>query len=214
MEKKPLSLKRTARQAFAPGMEDSREPSKKFEKCTDNCFDFNITSDDLSKFMKCETPANTKKSTTWAVRNFEEWRKSRNARFPNDLCPEDIFMDEDKSKVCEWLCKFVSETRKSNGEEYAPRSLYLLLAGLQRHIRKLKPLDTTNIFEDVQFKALKNVCDSMFKRLHCKGIGVETKATPVLSKDVEERFWEKGVLDLDTPKGLLRAVFFYNGKNF
>ena len=32
-------------------MEDSGEPSKKFEKCNNGCFDFNMTSDDLSKFI-------------------------------------------------------------------------------------------------------------------------------------------------------------------
>ena len=38
-----------------------------------NRFDFNITSDDMSKFMEGNTPANTEKSTTWSVKNFEEW---------------------------------------------------------------------------------------------------------------------------------------------
>ena len=90
----------------------------------------------------------------------------------------------------------------------------MILAGIQRHFRKLRPLDPINIFEDVQFKPLKNVCDSIFKRLHHKGIGAETKATAVLSKSDEDTLWDKGVLDLNTPKGLLRAVFFYNGKNF
>ena len=205
--KKSLSLKRT-RETFAPGMEGSGkgtgEPSVKRK---DARFDFHITSDDLSKFMEGDTPANTEKSTTWAIRNFEEWRNARNVKYPNDMCPENIFV-QNKSKICEWLCKFISETRKSDGEEYTPRSLYLLLTGIQRHVRKLRPLDAINIFEDVQFKTLKNVCDSIFKRLHHKGIGAETKETAVLSKDDEDTLWDKGVIDLDTPKGLLRAVFF------
>ena len=203
--KKSLSLKRT-REKVLPIVEASEEPSGK-RNPDDDRFDFNITSDDLSKFMEGNTPANTEKSTSWAIRNFEEWQRARNVKFPNDTCPEDIFVQPDKSKICEWLCKFISETRKSDGEEYTPRSLYLILAGIQRHIRKLRPLDTINIFEDVQFKALKNVCDSIFKRLHRKGIGIETKETAVLSRDDEDTLWDKGVLDLDTPKGLLRAVF-------
>ena len=126
------------------------------------------------------------------------------------MCPElnCLAEPEDRGQICEWFCKFLSETRKSNGEEYTPRSLYLILAGIQRHLRKLRPLDPINIFEDVQFKPLKNVCDSIFKRLHHKGIGAETKATAVLSKSDEDTLWDKGVLDLNTPKGLLRAVFF------
>ena len=57
-------------------MEDSGEQSEKTDKYNDACFDFNITSEDLSKFMEGEVPANVKKSTMWAVRNFEEWQKS------------------------------------------------------------------------------------------------------------------------------------------
>ena len=54
----------------------------------------------------------------------------------------------------------------------------------------------------------------MFKRLHTKGIGTETKATAALSVTEEDKLWECGVISLDTPVGLLNAVFFYNGKNF
>ena len=47
--------------------------------------------------------------------------------------------------------------------------------------------------------------------MHAKGIG---KSTPVLSNHEEDKLWESGVIGLDTPIGLLKAVFFYNGKNF
>ena len=177
-------------------------------------FDFNITSDDLSKYMEGETPANTEKSTLWAVKNFNDWRLSRNSIMHNDKCPESIFLDGDKIELCKWLCKFVAETRKSDGSEYTPRSLYLILSGLQRHMRKLRPLEEINIFQDVHFKPLKNVCDSIFKRLHQKGIGADIKRTAVLSQEQENQFWEKRIFDLNTPIGLLRAIFFYNGKNF
>ena len=46
-------------------MEDTAEPSIKIGTQDDECFEFNITSDDLSKFMEGKTPANTEKSTTW-----------------------------------------------------------------------------------------------------------------------------------------------------
>ena len=58
------------------------------------------------------------------------------------------------------------------------------------------------------------MCDLVFKRLHAKGIGTETKSTPVLSNHEEDKLWESGVIGLDTPIGLLKVVFFYNGKNF
>ena len=48
----------------------------------------------------------------------------------------------------------------------------------------------------------------MFKQLHSKGIGTETKVTPALSQTEEDKLWETGVINLDSPTGLLRAVFF------
>jgi len=36
------------------------------------------------------------------------------------------------------------------------------------------------------FNPLKNVCDAIFKHLHSKGIGTETKATPALSSNEED----------------------------
>ena len=70
-----------------------------------------------------------------------------------------------------------------------------------------------NIFQDIEFKPLKNCCDSLFE-LHAKGIGADRKEMPALSSDEEDKLWETGVIGIDNPLALLRAVFFYNGKNF
>lgn len=44
-------------------MEHSGDPSEKTENYNDKCFDFNVTSEDLSKFMEGKIPANMEKST-------------------------------------------------------------------------------------------------------------------------------------------------------
>ena len=187
---------------------DSKKPQK---IVPEERFSFSIGEDDLESFKKGECPANTTKSTEWGMKNFESWRVARNAKF-GEQCPERWF--EDKENLCGWLCRFVAETRKADGGEYTPRSIYLLLAGLQRKIRQGNPKESINIFTDAKFKELQNVCDSVFKRLHQKGVGSETKSTPVLTQLEEDKLWESGVLDLNTTTGLLRAVFFYNGKSF
>ena len=84
----------------------------------------------------------------------------------------------------------------------------MILAGLQRHMRLVKPSEEMKIFQDVAFKSLRNVCDSVFKKLHSKGIGTEAKATPVITANEEDVLWNKKILELDSPIGLLRAVFF------
>jgi len=102
------------------------------------------------------------------------------------------------------LCKFVVEIRKANGKQYTPHSLYLLLVELQRHMQNSQ--SNVNIFQDVEFNPLKNCCNSLFKRLHTKRIGVEQKETPTLSSDEENQLWESGVISLDNPTGLLHCT--------
>ena len=80
------------------------------------------------------------------------------------------------------------ETRKGNREEYTPRSLYLLLNGLQRYIRKTEEFNTC-IWKDPVFTPLKNVCNSLFKRSHNSGVGADIKSMPVLTPDDEDKLW-------------------------
>ena len=54
-----------------------------------------------------------------------------------------------------------------------------------------------NIFQDIEFKPLKNYCDSLFE-LHAKGIGADQKEMPALSSDEEDKLWEKGVISIDS----------------
>ena len=181
---KSLKLKRKRSSTVELTTEESLEPSNKTMKGdVSQRFTFEVTPDELSKLKEGDCPANTLKNNMWALKTFEEWRVTRNNRYPADLCPENILVTDDKQILCEWLCKFFTEVRKGNGEEYTPRSLYLMLAGLQRHIRQLKSSEEINIFQEVVFKSLRNVCDSVFKKLHSKGVGTEAKATPVVSVD-------------------------------
>jgi len=50
--------------------------------------------------------------------------------------------------------------------------------------------------------------------LRSEGVGAEEHETEVVSPEEEIKLWETSVLSAGTPKGLLNAVFFYNGKNF
>ena len=111
------------------------------------------------------------------------------------------------------MCVYIKETRKTDGTPYSLKTLYLLLAGLQRQIRLNKGrASSINIFSDPRLEKFHNVCDHEFRRLHQSGIGTETKHTEPITKDDEQALWDKKILDLSTPQGLLYCVFFYNGK--
>ena len=187
------------------------ETSKSVKVSAEDRFVFDIDDEELQKMKDGTCPVNTKKNNEWAMRTFELWCSQRNKRFSDEKCPDSVF--ENKDTACEWLCKFVAEVCKADSRDYTPRSIYLLLAGLQRSIRSHSK-EEINIFSDHEFKELKKVCDTVFKQLHSKGIGSTTKSASVLGPEEEKKLWDTGVLSVSTPTGLLRAVFFYNGKNF
>ena len=95
-----------------------------------------------------------------------------------------------KEVACEWLCKYITEIRKADGSEYTPCSLYLLLSGIQRYVHKIYLKMQFNLFADHEFTPLKNLCDSVFKKLYSKGIGASLKTTAVLSADDEKKLWD------------------------
>ena len=70
--------------------------------------------------------------TDWAVGVCKQWLEHHNA-VAKKKCPTEILDDVDEN-VCHWLCVFMSEIRKDNGEEYTPRSMTQILSGLERFI--------------------------------------------------------------------------------
>lgn len=173
------------------------------------------TEEDLDSYTEKQAPKNTNYSTTWAVRNFLDWIKQRNLRFPTVPVPEALLTSGTAKQLDRWLSFYVLETRNNKGKPYPPKTLYQLLCGLLRHMRGINPnapnfLDKTN----PSYKKLHNVIDNRFKELTKEGVGCESKHTEIITKDEENLLWASGVLGLDTPRALLNAVFYYSGKNF
>ena len=91
---------------------------------------------------KC-VPRNTATNTKWAVANFEGWRNRRNETFhlqPKRQVPDDLLLGHDSAALCKWLSVYVAEAKKQDGSPFPPKSLYMLLAGILRHMRSKNPL--------------------------------------------------------------------------
>ena len=103
-------------------------------------------------FLLSETgPKNTKYNTKWAVNVFTAWQNTRmnkKAQFEtskgNGLESTNV---EDLSVPLEhmsadslnfWLCKFICEVEKQTGERYPPKTLYLLVCGINRHLGNVR----------------------------------------------------------------------------
>ncbi len=114
-----------------------------------------------------------------------------------------------------WLSRFVSELRKKDGDQYPPRSIHLILSGIQRCLLEKNP-QMPNFFEkdSVYYRDLQRVCDSTYRKLRSDGIGADVQHTQVFTPVEEQSLWDSGVLGVTTPKRLQRAVFFYIGKRF
>ena len=85
--------------------------------------------------------------------------------------------------------------------------------GIQRYIHTEKN-NNLNIINDSTFLPLKNLLDSLYRRLHSEGVGCSVKKTEALTDNDEDSLWTAGILDPHTAEGLLNCVFFLNGKNF
>ena len=97
------------------------------------------TDDEMAVISQGYVPRNTQKNTEWAVRVFLEWRAARNKSDPSNHCPEDLLQKPDVQKLNYWLCRFVTEVRKKDGQPYPPKTIQQILAALQRKMLDINP---------------------------------------------------------------------------
>ena len=98
-------------------------------------------------------PQKTKMQTDWTVRVWEQWAKSRNSRLlPGEKPFSAEFESLTRSEMQFWLCRFVLETRKANGEPYNPNTLYQICCGLLRHLRINCNRSDVNFLDDREFQ--------------------------------------------------------------
>ena len=160
----------------------------------------------------------TEANTRWALANFSTWQKRRNERFPEDSdehVPSELLKSTDPKLLTKWLSLYAAEARKQDGGVYPPKTIYLLLAGLLRHMRSLNPVCPNFLSSsNSEFTQLHHSLEDTFRELRVNEVMSETKTSEAFSKEEEDRLWSSGALSTETPKGLLRAVFFLNGRNF
>ena len=158
---------------------------------------------------------NTLKNTRWARATFRLWIERRNARGDAEV-PDDLLDNPPEPCVLsKWLSLFITEVRGREGNLYPPKSICLLLRGLQRYIRNSNPSYPGFWVASGQsgFSQLHGTMQRLFKELRMQGIGAESKAAKPLTSEDEKQLWSSGVLHPGSPQGLVRAVYFSNEKN-
>ena len=111
-----------------------------------------------------------------------------------------------------WMCYFILEVRKKDGTEFPPTTLHHICCGIMRFVRTNGM--NVDIFKDEGFAKCRAVLDLEMKRLQAAGKGTMQKKAEIISYEIEEILWEKGILGDGNPHSLLDTMLFMNGLYF
>ena len=159
----------------------------------------------IKKAVLERVPKNTIRSTNWGVRVFEAWCVERQ-------CTSSVVDMSDKDLDSN-ISQFVHEAVKRDGTPYPPNSLYQVVVSIQRHLRE-SGRPKVSFFDSPMFDTLRKSLDARMKELTAQGLGVERKSAEPITRDMEAILWEKGIFSVESCKGLLNVVYFYNCKFF
>ena len=164
------------------------------------------TPEDTEASKKPVQVKNTERSTMWAVRAFCSWVEEHN-ECSDEKCPIELLCMDDLGLLSKWLCVFVKEARRDNGEPYTPRSISMLLSGLQRFINSKReasePLLNLIDPRNPPFRELHNVVEHRYRELHEQGVGAVRKQADIISREEEAALWQSGALGTHSPLVLL-----------
>ena len=111
-----------------------------------------------------------------------------------------------------WLQRFILVARKVNCEQYCPDSLYQISCGLQRGLRNADR--DINFFEQFEFAQFRLVLDGELKRLNSTGNYILKKKAMVITVEMEDALWEKGLLGDRSPQVLSDTMLYLIGLFF
>ena len=176
-------------------------------------FEHVTASPELASSSKGFVSRNTEANTQWAVRTFKSWMEWRSTEKPQDPVPEEILSSEDAQVLNKIMALSVIEVRKLDGSKYPTSTLNMLLSGLKRYMMSSNQ-STPNFLDenDPRFAGLRGTRDTVSRQLREEGVGASVKHAPVISHEEESALWDGGILGVHSPKALLNAIFFMNGK--
>ena len=135
---------------------------------------------ELDKLAEGLKPANTEASTQWAVNNFTKWAENQRKLASHDPAPVDLLGCHNPATVSKYLCMFVAETWKENGEKYPPATIRTLLSGINRTMQEWKVPFSIFDKQNPAFFNLWKILDAVSSTLHRKGVGANKKDAAVI----------------------------------
>lgn len=161
---------------------------------------------DFSTVQSENENKNTKKNTAWAIRIWQEWAQ---------LCEIPNILSLTAANLDYFLCRFILEARRKDGDHYPPRTLYMISCGILRYLRDNGVTDLNFLDEkDERFIQFRKTLDGRMKQLHADGKGTTRRQAEPITPGKEEALWTSGELGDHSADALLNTVFYYNTKLF
>ena len=106
----------------------------------------------------------------------------------------------------ECLSRFFAEIRKSDGSDYEPDSLRVMLATFDRHLKQND--GKISIAKDREFVKCRENLKGKARALREKGHGKRPNPTKVLTVQDEGQLWKNRVFGEQNPKSLLCILWY------
>ena len=141
----------------------------------------------------------------WGVKAFCDWHEDRLQQFHYDpaiyWCDLQNVEKLEKENLIHAMCHFISEMNRKKGDGMYPgRTLYQLVTSIQKylHVNKL----FWKLLDDVEFGDICNVLDNVMKERTQANVGTVKKEAKVISYDLENELWLRGILGEESPDQL------------
>ena len=135
------------------------------------------------------------------------WRDRREKQ--GNPVPKDLIECNNKEMLNWCLLLFVKEIRRVDRKLFPSRTIDMLLSGLKHYRLKKNPV-SINILSERS-----HICWSLRNSRYCCLTASRSKCCQAYLSFHQRRsmLWCKGILGITSPKALLCAVFFANGKH-
>ena len=158
--------------------------------------------------MEAVVPKATRQKADWAYKVFEQWRiwKSASEAIPPllEMCAQELDNN---------LSTFVREARKEDGSRYPGKTLFELIASIQKYIC-LHGQQINLLRKDSGMDNLRLALDYEMQQSAKEGVGLRERKADYVAFDQESNLWEEGIMGDQNPQALLRALFYVIGTNF
>ena len=128
------------------------------------------TSDELQSLKAIHYVDNTNHKSRWAVKTYIDWRKSCIETSCAEFCNRAILVSDlitslllEPAPLCDALCKFVTEMRKENSQDYPLQMVKGIITSIQMYLKSNKIYWKLLHKDGGQFSDLFCVVDNIMK---------------------------------------------------